>query len=85
MSSLPAGIKKTIISPPLMYLCGGVMKIIMVPGNGKQMCFLSMVLYGDLIKNVVNGKDLIHLSLLPGDSPDLRQNCTHDNETHLLL
>lgn len=65
MSSFPAGIKETIISPPLMYFCGGVMKIIMVLGNGKQMCFLSMVLYGDWIKNV-NGRDLIQLTSFLG-------------------
>lgn len=50
------------MSPPLMYLCGGIMKIIMVPGNGKQMCFLSMVLNRELIKNLVNGGNLIQLT-----------------------
>ena len=45
-----------------MYLCGGIMKIIMVPGNGKQMCFLSMVLNGELTKNLVNGGNLIQLT-----------------------
>lgn len=40
----------------------GVMKIKMVLGNGKQMCFLSMVLHGEFIKSLVNGGNLIQLT-----------------------
>lgn len=53
---------KTVSSPLLMYLYGGAIKFVIIPGNGKLMFSYSMVLHWESTKNLVNGGNLIQVS-----------------------